>query len=252
MHKCRALGKVLDALKVSVCDDFHYKNIKMCISFNGIQFILNNHTKSTVNSTKIHSSPCYVLEEYLNTFACTKSDKNSSSREESGEITDACSAGPGSGGRGLPMSFTCRPGRRPRSRGRAAPSRRPSGHPTCSASSAPGPGIHLTARGDGPRVKMKTSTGEIYPRLWQACPLGWSQRHTARRVLPSVGTCTETQPAGVHRYSWALPVHRASRGRWGSHWKHRTADVCSSTASRLIFCVSHTQTTLAMLSTVRR
>lgn len=128
------------------------------------------------------------------------------------EITDVCSAGPGSGGRGLPMSFTCRPGRRPCSRGRAAPSRRPSVPPTCSASSAPGPGIHLTARGDGPRVKMKTSTGEIYPRLWQACPLGWSQpQPTAggcylrwglaqRRSLPGstdkVGRCLCTEPAG--------------------------------------------------------
>lgn len=63
MHKCRALGKdLISATKI----------LKMCITFNGIQFILNNHTKSTVNSTKIHLSPCYVLQEYLNTSACTE------------------------------------------------------------------------------------------------------------------------------------------------------------------------------------
>lgn len=70
-------------------------------------------------------------------------------------------------------------------------------------------------------------------------------------MLPPVGTCTEAHPAGDHMYSLPFPVHSAKRGRLGSHWKQRTADVCSSTASKLIFCRSHTHTAVAMLSAGR-
>lgn len=75
--------------------------------------------------------------------------------------------------------------------------------------------------------------------------------HDGGNMLPSVGTCTEAHPAGDHMYSLPFPVHSAKRGRLGSHWKQRAADVCSSTASKLIFCRSHTHTAVAMLSAGR-
>lgn len=83
-------------------------------------------------------------------------------------MPDATVAGPGSERHTLPAKCSsCGPGQRPCSTGRAAPSRGRSGRLPGRASSAPGPGIHLT---DGPHVKMKTSSMEIYPGLWQACP----------------------------------------------------------------------------------
>lgn len=82
-------------------------------------------------------------------------------------MPDVTVAGAGSERHTLPASSSCGPGQRPCNTGRAAPSRGRSGRLPGRASSAPGPGIHLT---DGPHVKMKTSSMEIYPGLWQACP----------------------------------------------------------------------------------
>lgn len=65
---------------------------------------------------------------------------------------------------------------------------------------------------------------------------------------PSPGTCTDTQPAGDHRYTWLPPVQMASRGCRGSHRKDRTADSCSSTTKSLSFRTSQIQTALGMLS----
>lgn len=65
---------------------------------------------------------------------------------------------------------------------------------------------------------------------------------------PSPGTCTDTQPARDHRYTWLPPVQMASRGRCGSHWKARTGDSCSSTTNSLSFWMSQIQTAFGALS----
>lgn len=108
----------------------------------------------------------------------------------------------------LPASFTPGPGPGPCSTGRAAPSRGRPGRLPAGASSAPGPGIHLT---DGPHVKMKTSSAETDPGAPPGMSLGRSQPHARgagylqrglarRRNLPGsrdrAGCCPCTQPAG--------------------------------------------------------
>lgn len=107
--------------------------------------------------------------------------------------------------------FTCHPGQRPCSTGRAAPSRSRSGRLPCSASSAPGPGNHLTAERQAKCQDEDIYCGDLSQALagtW----LGWSQRHTTgacylqwglerRRNLPGStdtdGCCLCTVPAGA-------------------------------------------------------
>lgn len=45
-----------------------------------------------------------------------------------------------------------------------------------------------------------------------------------RNNKPSVGTTTDTQPAGDHMYSLLFPVQTASRGCFESHWKAKTKE----------------------------
>lgn len=65
---------------------------------------------------------------------------------------------------------------------------------------------------------------------------------------PSPGTCTETQPAGDHRYTLLPPVQMASLGCCGSQWKERTGRSCSSTAKSLSFRTSQIHTAFGTLS----
>lgn len=137
---------------------------------------------------------------------------------------------------------------RPCSTNRAAPYRWPSASLHCSATSAPGPGIHLKGETewDGESKEVCSNNDNIIhvsSRL-RIVSIGCN-------MLPSAGTWTEAHPAGDHRYSLPFPVHSAKRGRLGSHWKQRTADVCSSTACKLIFCRSQTHTAVTMLSAGR-
>lgn len=132
--------------------------------------------------------------------------------EECHKMTELTSPGPGSEPHIIHVFvFTCHPGQRPCSTGRAAPSQWRSGRHPCIASSAPGPGIHLTAKRDGPSVKIKTSSGRDLSQALAGMSLGWSQPHTRgarylqwglaqRRNLPGSrdtgGCCLCTEPAG--------------------------------------------------------
>lgn len=49
-------------------------------------------------------------------------------------------------------------------------------------------------------------------------------RNQMRNNKPSVGTTTDTQPAGDHMYSLLFPVQTASRGCFVSHWKAKTKE----------------------------
>lgn len=114
---------------------------------------------------------------------------------------------------------------------------------------SPGEDRWPEVRGDpGPRVTQLESQsvaagpevhGQVPPQSICLCPCPCS---------PSPGTCTDTQPAGDHRYTLLPPVQMASRGCCGPHWKARTVQSCSSTASGLSFRMSQIHTALGTLS----
>ena len=65
---------------------------------------------------------------------------------------------------------------------------------------------------------------------------------------PASGTCTHDAPSGDHRYMTELPVHTSNLACMGSHVMSVTLLFCSSTAVNSNFCISHTQTVVAMFS----
>lgn len=84
----------------------------------------------------------------------------------------------------------------------------------------------------------------------QVCELALHQILFQKSVvsLPSIGTCTDTHPAGDHKYTLVFAVHMASRDWRGSHWKSWIAHSCSKTTKSFIFWMSQIQRALGMLS----
>ena len=65
---------------------------------------------------------------------------------------------------------------------------------------------------------------------------------------PVSGTCTHDAPSGDHKYMTELPVHTSNLACVGSHAMSVTLLFWSSTAVNSNFCISHTQTVVAMFS----